>query len=64
MNSRAKKKIDFRIVFQKLEKARVDLGLHETSPELLSPEEAQAIDELRQIALDAEEPRVQMHTTS
>lgn len=56
---------DYRIVFKKLAEAKAELGFGRTPSEGdLSPEEAQEIDELRQIALEIEDPQPRSYTTT
>lgn len=56
---------DYRIVFKKLAEATAQLGYGATPSEGdLSLEEAQEIEELRQIALEVEDPQPQSYTTT
>ncbi len=59
------RKPDYQIVFKKLAEATAELGFGRTSSEGdLTLEEAQEIDELRQVALEIEDPQPQIYTTT
>ncbi len=58
-------KPDYQIVFKKLAEATIELGYGGMPEENdLTAEEAQEIDELRQIALENENPQIQSYTTT
>ncbi len=60
-----KPKLDHQIVFKKLAEATIELGYGNRDDENeMTAEEAQEIDELRQIALEIENPQTQSYTTT